>query len=232
MTVDTKIENTIFYHSMKTGVISSLLREKGSPLRQSISYELKTKKIKDNDSFYRAIDGAIGHYEISKRVDNEYSDTKKNFTGLNNTTNKLITQLNDFSWYTDLLFESSECVNRPDLVKRLQELNNHTELIIDYLSRQRPEKKKEGPRPDQSKQELFIEVANAIEDTLGIKPSKTKDGVFDSIMLLILNELESKELSNIHGRTMKSLNERKENPKPWTVIRFKINKKLGSFFSS
>lgn len=198
-----------------TGVVNNRPYTMPASDRQQIELELHSNgiEIPDPEVFFCTLNKAIGFFHGQRDLakDTKPKSVRKNLkTALDSALN-LNEQLNALDGNSKfLLYDSAN--------EGLRELQStHLATIIKALHgalRKAEDYPMKGRLPEYHRLYLAVDVADAIKTHLGITPTATKEGLFESLLSLILEQATGETAVSVHDLARKALKSKKISEQP------------------
>ena len=179
--------------------------------REQINLELQSKGLLSEapTAFFEALSQAIGHFNAGREMA-EFSkpaNVRKNLQTALNAALELYGRLDDLDGNSCQLLAEVEyggiaTLQGAHLLKIIHALREASLLANEYPTKGRL---REGHRLG-----LAMDVADAIDTHIGVKPTTTKEGIYESILTIVLEITTDKEVKSVHDLARKALKEKEQ----------------------
>ena len=177
-------------------------------VKQHLEDTIRSKGIKKiPEEFFDDIAKAIKLYLSNRKV---YDKSKPSIIreNLQSALNKVL----DLQKKLNCLDENSRILLSETIDGGLTTVQNHLNTITTAISEARHiayDYPKKGPLPDNARLWLANNVAEAIETRLGVSATSTKNGLFESVLSVILESILGKSVSSTHDLCRRALKVKK-----------------------
>lgn len=187
--------------------------EIGTAKRQQINTELRSKGFVSEapSLFFLSISIAVGRFNAIKEIieGSKPADVRKNLKAAIEAANQLFKKLDDLDLNSCQLIAEVNHIG----ISKLQ--GGHTIEIIRTLEKAyllADEYPTKGRLQENHRLQLAIDVAHSIQKYLEVKPTSTKEGVYESILNIVLEIATNKTVKSVHDLARKALNEKNLQP--------------------
>ena len=166
-------------------------------MTQHICTTLAHAKLKPSDDFFVAIKRAISQFFTGKEIADLSSPSaiRSNLNSAKKAVHQLNNKLNKLDENSRLLI--SEVMEGGIKHMQFSLLDQISKALTDasVIAEKYP---KRGRLREDYRLWLAVDVADAIREYIGVEPSSTKDGLFESILCIILDEVTGQETTSHH----------------------------------
>lgn len=196
-----------------TGVSDHVSIEIDAKARTQIGLELRARGVTSQipEDFYKSLGEAISSFNSGRELAKASKPAKvrANLQAAIDAALVLNDRLNDLDGNSRQLLgevENGEAsvLQNVYLRKIIQALSDASHLADEYPER--------GRLPEHERLWLAVEVANAISTHLGITPTTTKDGAFESVLTIVLEIATGNRVSSVHDLARHALKAKQEQP--------------------
>jgi len=173
-------------------------------MTQHICTTLAQARLKPSDDFFVAIRRAISQFRTGKEIAGLSSPSaiRSNLNSAKKAAHQLNDKLNKLDHNSRLLI--SEVMEGDIVNKQISLLDQISKALTDavMIAEKYPQR---GRLKEDYRLWLATDVAAAIREYIGVEPSSTKDGLFESILCIILAEVTGQETTSHHELVRKAL---------------------------